>query len=607
MIFFADFETTTTNTEYFKKNGDVRVWLWYIKSIDEKIDKMGVNIKDFISFIMKLQDKDIIYFHNLFFDGDYVVKELVNNWNWKIINEGDKVIDKTIKVFRRNKTIYYINLYTNKKSITLKCSFQILMSSIKDLGKSVNIKKLVDEINENYDFEPVETLDEIPQKYKDYIINDVRIALNAYKNFKSLIKNINPKIDLTKQITIGGLTRNLMKNEENSQYLYIDNLSNSLANKLYRGGFTQYNPEFQQIDNKVNDLRIIDVNSAYPYFLSQNLPYNAKECNCNTLNDYQIYHLVNVKGKIKQKYKNIWIFPNPKNDLEYSGNRYVGDFEVDELWVFSKELKYYNEFYDMSYNINKKYCCDNKPFLNEYMVTLFEYKKQFKKEENIGFLKPIKILLNSVYGSLCLKSNYDNFLYFNRENFTPFFTKKVKVGKYNKVSTSNYVIKGQSFNYNFGEYHCFRYEEIAPEIKHCNKLAAAWVTSMQRCKLYETISNLSNPNFQWMYADTDSLFLKDLTKKDNEYIDSLISEELGDWDIENKDDKKGTVSIVGAKRYEVTVGEFRKQKLSGVKRSINFRFFLHDNLIRNACLRPLYCKSGIALEEVDKEIIWGKQ
>lgn len=607
MIFFADFETTTMNTEYFKKNNDVRVWLWYIKSFDEKIDKMGTHIKDFVSFISKFEDGDIIYFHNLFFDGDYLMKELVNNWGWSILKDDDNVIDKSIKIFRRGKTIYYIQLFFKNKSLLIKCSYQILMSSINDLGKCINIKKLVDEINDNYDFEPIDDLDKIPQVYKDYIINDVRIALIAYKNFKSIIKEIRDDIDLTKQITIGGLTREMMKTEENKQYLTINEFTDTVADKLYRGGFTQFNPLYQKLENDVKDLKIIDVNSAYPYFLSLSLPYDLKECNCEVKRDnYHVFYLKNVRGKIKDQYKNIWIFPNPKNDDLTGKNRYVDKFQLNELWVFSRELKYFEIFYDMTYEVEKVYCMSHTPFLHNYMLKLFEFKKKFKEEKKDGFLKPIKILLNSVYGSLCLKSQYDNFVYFTRENWKPAYT-KYKTTDWGRLPVGQFVFRGQSFNYNIGKYSCFRYEELSPELKHCNKLAAAWVTSMQRCKLFSTITKLSNPNEQWMYADTDSLFLSNLNKDDVEYVNSLISKELGDWDFENKNKEVGTVSIIGAKRYEVITNDFHKQKLSGVKRAINFRFFQHDNVIKNACLRPVYCKSGIALEEVDKEIIWGIQ
>lgn len=603
-VWFADFETTTTNTSYFKNNDDVRVWLWYIKNIEETKDCMGVNIKDFINYILNLPHQTTIYFHNLFFDGDYILKYLVNHMRWQIMNIGDNVIDNTIQVFRRNKTIYYINLYTKQKTITLKCSYQILQSSVNALAESVGLKKLTEEIG-NYDFEPVNNLEDVPQKYKDYIINDVLIILRSFNNFRNLIFTIRDDIDLLDHITLGGLTREMMKTSENEQFLKNDQTTYEIANKLFRGGFTQFNNQYQQIYNKVNDLLIIDVNSAYPYFISKSLPFDMKEVDNKTkLGDYGVYYLKNVRGTIKKHLNKIWIFPNPKNDETLLKNRYVDNFKLDELWVFSKELKMYESYYDMSYEIVKTYKLDHKSFLRDYINTLFKYKKEFKESGN-PLIKSIKILLNSVYGSMCLSSKYDNFLYFTQNNFCPTWMKQKKYDKWNKIVISTYVIKGQSFNYNIGDYHCFRYDGLGDEIKMCNKLAAAWITSMQRCKLFETILNLSNPNKQWMYADTDSLFIHKLTKKDKEYIESLISPDLGGWDIENKDKHKGEVAIIGAKRYDVNCDDFKKQKMSGVKRSINFRYLMHDKIIKNACLRPLYCKSGIALIEVDKEIIFG--
>lgn len=565
---------------------------------------MGVNIKDFINYILSLPDKSIIYFHNLFFDGDFILKYLVNKCNWQIMNIGDNVIQNTVQVFRRNKTIYYINLFTKEKTITLKCSYQILQSSIGALSESVGLKKLVDEIG-NYDFEPVNSLEEVPQKYKDYIINDVLICLRSFVNFRNLVFDIREDTDLIDHITLGGLTRHMMKTPDNEKYLMNDKFTYDVANKLYRGGFTQFNPKYQQIYNKVKDLMIIDVNSAYPYFLSCSLPYDVvKVDNKTKLGDYGIYKLKNVKGSIKRKLNNILIFPNPKNDKSYWTNRYVPNFEVKELWIFSKELRMYECYYDMTYEIEESYKLEHTPFLKDYIIKLYDYKKDFKKSKN-PLIKSIKILLNSVYGSMCLSAKYDNFLYFTPDNFSPTWMKQKKFDKWNKIAISTYVIKGQSFNYNIGKFHCFRYDGLGEELNMCNKLAAAWVTSMQRCKLFETILCLSNPNDQWMYADTDSLFIHKLKKEDKEMINNLFSEELGDWDIENPEDTIGEVAIIGAKRYEVNCGDFNKQKLSGVKRAINFRFFLHDKLVKNACLRPLYCNSGIALVEVDKEITFG--
>lgn len=365
------------------------------------------------------------------------------------------------------------------------------MSSIKALGEAVDLKKLVNEID-TYTFEPVDNISEVPEKYIRYIINDVLIALRSFRKFRELIFSINPDVDIVDHITLGSLTRKLMKSDSNEHYFKISPKDYELATKLYRGGFTQFNPKYQKIYTKVKNLRVIDVNSAYPYFLSLPLPYGTIEVDKNTeVGDYGVYVLSKVKGKIKKEYKNILIFPNHHNVDLFDDNRYVPEFDLEELTVFSKELRMFEKFYNMTYEVKKVYSLMTTPFLKDYIYLLFNHKRQFKKNSS-SFLKCIKILLNSVYGSMCLSAKYDNYFYFTEENFTPIVMKKSAFYN-NRYEISTYSIKGQSFTYNVGRYHCFRYDDLSCENKCHNKLAAAWVTSMQRCKLFETILALSNP------------------------------------------------------------------------------------------------------------------
>ena len=71
MIWSADFETTTDVN-------DCRVWAWCVCEVGN-IDNMfyGNNIETFIEFMRINQGE--YYFHNLAFDGEFIIHYLLNN------------------------------------------------------------------------------------------------------------------------------------------------------------------------------------------------------------------------------------------------------------------------------------------------------------------------------------------------------------------------------------------------------------------------------------------------------------------------------------------------------------------------------------------------
>ena len=72
----ADFETKTK--EFYDENGYTEVWLWAISSCDGEIIAHGETLEGFMGFISKYNNF-IIYFHNLKFDGMFILDYLLNN------------------------------------------------------------------------------------------------------------------------------------------------------------------------------------------------------------------------------------------------------------------------------------------------------------------------------------------------------------------------------------------------------------------------------------------------------------------------------------------------------------------------------------------------
>ena len=61
-LYVADFETTSK--KQYEIEGCTRVYLYEMKSIDNKEKYLGVNIESFFEDIKKIKDDIVIYFHN---------------------------------------------------------------------------------------------------------------------------------------------------------------------------------------------------------------------------------------------------------------------------------------------------------------------------------------------------------------------------------------------------------------------------------------------------------------------------------------------------------------------------------------------------------------
>ena len=74
--FVADFETTSY--KYYLQNGYTKVWLYAICDSNAEMKDIGYDIDSFMSTIKKMYGKTI-YFHNLKFDGEFIVSWLIEN------------------------------------------------------------------------------------------------------------------------------------------------------------------------------------------------------------------------------------------------------------------------------------------------------------------------------------------------------------------------------------------------------------------------------------------------------------------------------------------------------------------------------------------------
>lgn len=634
-VLIADFETTTANTEYYKTHNDVRVILWYVKSLNGDFDKIGTDIYSFWDYLNSFRKNLIVYFHNLSFDGDYIIKFL-NKIGYPIIN--GELNNKGISINRLNGVIYSISVFVAKKikgivykyNIEFKCSFRLLNASINKLGKAYGINKHLDEeTSAFYDVEPQSSISGFSSRFIEYIKNDVEIARRSLLDFKNMITNLSfvklyeeytsKQFNPFNCLTSASLSLRLMKmflfvnhkihkriNEPKS-YLYINTPDHQYISNYYHGGFSQFNTKYQHHKVKTKNLIMIDVNSAYPYQMTLPLPYG------DLLNDkpegsYCEWVEVDVKSaKIKNQYFNIPILLNWNKDKtynikrkQYQFERYVKSQNNFKCYYLKEEWDMINEFYVVDVNSIKHYYQRTKNFLKNYITELYDLKAQFKKEGNAGFQNAVKIILNAGYGVYGKRIKFDAFHYYD---------KNITIEEINNKDP-NYRVHNQCINLGVNDLNCYRMEDLSELNEYyLNKALASYVTAKERVYLYKKIISVKDPNKKFALCDTDSVLFCNLTDQEFNAIKSSTNNLLGGWDIEF--DGNLNISIFGSKKYCISDidDKITKFRFAG----INNKEFVANPMVANwdadsiiinsASLQVERCRSGILLKPKDK-IIW---
>ena len=142
--YVADFETTTD------EDGSVRVWLWTATNVDVPENwEYGKNIESFFKWCLK--KRGTIYFHNLKFDGTFILSYLLSTGLYRQAlrqdKHGDYYFDED-KLLSNGQFKYMISDMGQWYEITLKYqghfirfrdSLKLLPFSVKKIGKDFNV------------------------------------------------------------------------------------------------------------------------------------------------------------------------------------------------------------------------------------------------------------------------------------------------------------------------------------------------------------------------------------------------------------------------------------------------------------------------------------
>ena len=392
--FTGDFETATWLDD------KTWVWAWAVCEIgNEENIKIDNNINSFFEFC-KSEHNPIIYFHNLKFDGEFIIYYLLTN-GYEHVRKKEDIKDKTFTTLISDMGQFYsICVYFKKKNkqvkkVTFYDSLKILNFSVSEIAKSFNLKESKLEI----DYKKPRKLGHIlTNEEKEYIKNDVVIVAKAL--------NFLFKENLTRMTQGSNALHSFKKEFKESKWEhYFPELEIKLDEELrksYKGGFTYLSPEFKE--KEVENVTILDVNSLYPSVMFNSLlPIGNAIFYDGKYEKDKIYDLyiqvISCSFEIKKnKIPTIQI----KNTMSFMANEYLtsSNDEIVVLSLTNVDLKLFLEqynVYDLEYICGWKFKSMQGIF-NNYINKWITIKNKSTIEGNKGMRTLAKLMLNSLYG-----------------------------------------------------------------------------------------------------------------------------------------------------------------------------------------------------------------
>ena len=535
--YVADFETTTMNSKYFQENKKGSLIAWLVQPLGNyETDFHGTDFVGFENWLLSLECPAVIFFHNLAkFDAYVIIAYALERWRNNLNQRNSPIKYSYQKV---NGGILSMTIKTPKTFIILQDSIRLLTLPVASLGAILGYPKLTTD----YDIDPVNSWDELPEEMRVYLKRDVEIVNKSLLHFKETIDNLSARYQASWnpfKLTASSLSRDIINYFDENKLFKITIESQEHSNKYMRGGFTNFNQHYILKDIK-DDLVMWDAKSHYPSIIySKKLPagepwyyedlaeFKDRFLNKN-LPDYEII-FVYVKGRIK-KSLNGWSAIPKKGDIDnyhYVPEDSDVEFEFGGLIQEWEIMFQFYEFHDWEFT-EVPYWESGQQILQSVIKDLYQLKETEKN--NLGY----KLILNSIYGSCAMKHTYGEEWYFSK-NEPPLieFTKDKKLYHYIQKKQENFYWK---------TYDLYEYEEEQPQDTLCwNKWIAAAITSWGRYILLEKISR--DPD-NVLYGDTDSLLM---FKKADIFYDDEQGKQLTQWDIDK--DNIDSALILGPKRY----------------------------------------------------------
>lgn len=378
-IFVSDFETTV-------RENFACVWLYASVNIDNLSEIYhGTSIDQYMDNLFDISP-DITYFHNLKYDGMYIIDWALRN-GFTYTEEG-KIKPTEFKMLMGDEgALYSITFNNGEKNIQIWDSLKIFNFTVEEIANSFKLELTKGEIDYNA-YRPegyVPTDIEI-----DYVDRDVLIVAKAIKMFRD---------DGHAKMTIASNALAEFKStidKKDWKYLFpqLDYSCDDFCRKSYKGGFTYVNPKYQ--NKVVGKGCVYDMNSMYPYTLYyKQMPVGTPQFFVGKPPENKLYIIQIHVDKFKLKRDHIPTL-QIKGSFRFCGTDYLTDGEDVDLYLTSIDYKLFKDHY-ITENITEMcgYSFESRDDLFRNYIDKF---MKIKMNTKGGQRAIAKLFLNGLYG-----------------------------------------------------------------------------------------------------------------------------------------------------------------------------------------------------------------
>lgn len=521
MLYTADFETTTDPE-------DCRVWAWGVCEIgNPDYFTHGNTIEGFFEYLEN-SENSTFYFHNLKFDGEFLMVYLFEHGFKHVIDRSDESTKTFTTLISDAGQFYSIKIIFEKKGkrtkfVKIYDSLKILPFSVAQIAKGFNlpISKLELDYNKSR-----ERGYKLTQQEVDYLRNDVDIVARALhvlfeQGLDRMTQGSNALHDYKR--TVG---------KKNFERWFPTPDYDQDVRQSYKGGFTYLNPVYK--DKDIGEGIVLDVNSLYPSVMhDQPLPYGEGVFFKGQYKHDSLYNLYVQMFTCQFELKDGYIPTiQLKNNLSFVPTQYLTSSNGEEVTMCLTSvdlelfLKHYH-VYNIEYHSGWKFKSTMGLF-TEYIDKWTRVKVESTKNGNKAMRTLAKLMLNALYGKFALNPNVQS-----------------KIPYYD-----NGII---------------RYSKGAKETRSPIYIpVGTFITAWAR---YKTITSAQKVYHMFAYADTDSLHLdlklpKELSELSNDELEKLTTADLQKYGVDIPDDFIVDPYSLGAWKIEsrFTRARFLRQK-----------------------------------------------
>lgn len=484
----ADFETTTLEE-------DCRVWAWAVSEVGNIGNvETGNCIETFMAWLGR-HCGDKVYFHNLKFDGKFIVSWLEQQgWQW--IPGKDEAWEGRYETLISDMSQWYqLRLwFSDEDSVTVQDSLKVISLPVAKVPKAfgLDMQKL------ELDYEaPRERGHVLTGAEREYVLHDVQIMAAALgimfeQGLDRMTAGSNAYADYKEMIGGSKMFRRLYP---------VPCYDAALREGgCYKGGFTAANPVFA--GREVGAGISFDVNSLYPSVMAcvhgEVLPYGEPEV-------YEGAYEHDPQRPLYIQFMNVDMTVKPDHipSIQLKGTSRFGDTEyiretggLVPMCLTSVDLELMLEQYDVhdiEYLHGYKFRASDDLFTG-YVDKWTDVKVQASLEGNEGMRTIAKLQLNSLYGKLA--------------------SNPVKQSRRPQLDPETGIV----------EYPLLPEEQAEPQYLP----AAAFITAYARAFTIRA----SQANYhRWLYSDTDSCYLLG-TEPPEGIVEDAVA--LGAWKKEHE-------------------------------------------------------------------------